>query len=205
MLRTVTMALLLRLARPLHTRRLTRLYADVRPGADYVPLTPEELIPKSPEMVVRATRVKEEHPERFITPADAAEMLRKGAALVDVRTEQVLEHEVTRGRAGPHGEMRDASRWTTGSLPGGRLRCCGRWKEGDPGVHGRAVERAGRNPVPVRRLRAVPRPGRLGRGRARAGGRVRGGRTMMSEEDDDYGVSKSNARLWPLDFRFRVC
>ena len=37
MLRTVTMALLLRLARPLHTRRLTRLYADVRPGADYVP------------------------------------------------------------------------------------------------------------------------------------------------------------------------
>ena len=82
MLRTVTMAFLLRLARPLHTRRLTRLYADVRPGADYVPLTPEELIPKSPEMVARATRVKEEHPERFVTPADAAEMVRKGAALV---------------------------------------------------------------------------------------------------------------------------
>ena len=57
------MALLLRLARPLHTRRLTRLYADVRPSADYIPLTPEELIPKSPEMVARATRVKEEHPE----------------------------------------------------------------------------------------------------------------------------------------------
>ena len=74
MRRTVTMALLLRLARPLHTRRLTRLYADVRPGADYVPLTPEELIPKSPEMVARATRVKEEHPERFVTPADAAEL-----------------------------------------------------------------------------------------------------------------------------------
>ena len=99
MLRTVTMALLLRLAQPLrHTRRLTRLYADVRPGADYVPLTPEELIPKSPEMVARATRVKEEHPERFVSPADAAEMLRKGAALVDVRTEQqVLEHEVRDG------------------------------------------------------------------------------------------------------------
>ena len=98
MLRTVTMAFLLRLARPLHTRRLTRLYADVRPGADYVPLTPEELIPKSPEMVARATRVKEEHPERFVTPADAAEMVRKGAALVDVRTEQqVLEHEVREG------------------------------------------------------------------------------------------------------------
>ena len=98
MLRTVTMALLLRLARPLHTRRLTRLYADVRPGADYVPLTPEELIPKSPEMVARATRVKEEHPERFVTPADAAEMVRKGAALIDVRTEQqVLEHEVREG------------------------------------------------------------------------------------------------------------
>ena len=103
MRRTVAMALLLRLARPLRhatTRRLpTRLYSqDVRPGADYVPLTPEELIPKSPEMVARATRVKEEHPERFVTPADAAEMVRKGAALIDVRTEQqVLEHEVREG------------------------------------------------------------------------------------------------------------
>ena len=64
MRRVTLMALLLRLARPLRhaaTRRpLTRLYSqDVRPGADYVPLTPEELIPKSPEMVARATRVKE--------------------------------------------------------------------------------------------------------------------------------------------------
>ena len=151
-----------------------------RPGADYVPLTPEELIPKSPEMVARATRVKEEHPERFITPADAAEMLRKGAALVDGRTEQqVLEHEVREGV--PALTAKNARRialdnWVIAGGPPPMLGGGGRKRRA--GVHGRAEERAGRRIfAPVRRRRRAVAGGlKGGTRRARAGGRVRGGR-----------------------------
>ena len=70
----------------------------VRPGTDYAPLTAEELIPKSNEMMARAQRVKATLPERFVAPEEAAEMVRVGAALIDVRTEeQVLTHEVIEG------------------------------------------------------------------------------------------------------------
>lgn len=124
----IAMALLLRRAQPLrhvgryaeirHLRRAaTRRYAAqadapgirynsgpdredalVRPGTDYAPLTAEELIPKSNEMMARAQRVKATLPERFVAPEEAAEMVRVGAALIDVRTEeQVLTHEVIEG------------------------------------------------------------------------------------------------------------
>ena len=46
-------------------------------------------------MLARAARCRDAFPHRFVAPAEAAEMMRVGATLCDVRTEQqVLDHEV---------------------------------------------------------------------------------------------------------------
>ena len=78
-------------------RGATRLLAveggAARPNFRYP--TPEELTPRSDAMLARAAACQAAFPHRFVSPAEAAEMVRVGAALCDVRTEdQAADHEV---------------------------------------------------------------------------------------------------------------
>ena len=75
--------------------RLGRRATTMSAVSGYVPPSPEELTPRSEAMVARATRCKEAFPHRFVAPKEAAEMIRVGATICDVRTEeQALGHEI---------------------------------------------------------------------------------------------------------------
>ena len=105
--------------------------------------------------------------------------------------------------------MRDASRWTTGSSRAGRLRCSA--------VGARVVLACTAGP---KSALAVDHLLQFGVDAVAVAGGLKGwdagGLELVDafeededdedeEDEDDDGVCQNLERLWPLDFRFRVC